>query len=266
MMLLRAAPCCAGPRQARTRRLRVRAASEEAPAAPLRRRQALSLAAAALAAAAAPPLRAEEGALVPFAAACGATLLLPQGWVKASDRANAGQGALTLALWGDFSGEVDTVSLRREPLPDGAEQWLASGATPADDVAQRLTAPERAAVVAGTATGAVAGVPSAESGVLSFDVLSASQRDRYYTVETRSEACRGNIQEASKGALLCLGPRGDELPTITRHALSVHLARPPFMYVLKASVAESRWAQLAPTLRAVAASFDGSGIHHPDEA
>jgi hypothetical protein len=47
------------------------------------------------------------------------------------------------------------------------------------DVAQRLTAPERAAVVAGKATGAVAGVPSGESGVLSYDVLGATHGARW---------------------------------------------------------------------------------------
>jgi len=164
------------------------------------------------------------------------------------------------------AGDVDTVSLRREPLPDGASDWLASGAVPADDVAQRLTAPERASVVAGTATSSVAGVPSGESGVLSFDVLSASQRGRYYTVETRSETCRGTIQEASRGTLLCYGPRGDELPTITRHALNVYIARPPFLYTLKASCVEARWAALEPTLRAVAASFDANDLRNPEEA
>ena len=262
-MLLRAAPC-------RASRARVCASAAEpaghgapAPAAPLRRREALSLAALC----AAPlPARAAGDALAPLSLACGATLLAPPAWVKASDRANAGRGALTLALLGDFSADVDTVSVRREPLPDGADTWLASATLSADDVAQRLTAPERAAVVAGKATGAVAGVPSGESGVLSYDVLGATQRGRYYTVESRSEACRGNIQEASGGVLLCYGPRGDELPTITRHALTVYVALPPCMYVLKASCAESRWPLLQDTLREVAASFNADGIRNPDGA
>jgi hypothetical protein len=153
--------------------------------------------------------------LAPFTARCGATLLLPDGWVTASDRENAGKGALTLNLVGDFN-SVDTVSLRRELLPEGGAAWL-DGSLPAADVAARLTAPERAAVAAGEATGAVAGVVNGSSGVLSFDVLSSAQRPPragappgarpYYSVETRSEQCRGLVQEGKGGALVCTHAR-----------------------------------------------------------
>jgi hypothetical protein len=154
-------------------------------------------------------------ALAPFTAKCGATLLLPPGWVTASNRENdhAGRGAATLNLFGDFDA-FDTVSLRRELLPAGGASWL-DGSLDAAAVAERLTAGERAAVAAGDASGAVAGVPNGSTGTLSFELLGASRRDAataggapYFSVETRSEACRGTVQEGKGGALVRLRERG----------------------------------------------------------
>jgi hypothetical protein len=316
--MLRAAPsrapaAAARPPAARGRRARRACAASAAPAPPpppasagagaaSRRAALLSLTAAAGAAAGALPApraaaaspavsaAAAAAAAQPFTARCGASLRLPPGWVTASDRDNAGRGALTLNLWGDFDA-VDTVSLRREPLPEGGAATL-GGALDAAAAAAALTAPERAAVVAGAATGTVAGVPNGSSGTLSYDVLSSARRDAaapgappYYEVETRSEQCRGNVQEGAGGALVrrarpggrmraltlhadaarralrlqsCYGPRGDELPTITRHALSVYVARPPFMCAARrggAAACAGRRPRVALPPRPHAASF-----------
>jgi hypothetical protein len=229
----RGTPLCATPRrrvsQASAARARVVVAAAAAPPPPpppshaaSRRAALLTLTAAcaaataaplpppafAAAAAAAPAPPPAVASLAPFTARCGATLLLPAGWVTASNRENAGKGAFTLNLVGDFDA-VDTVSLRRELLPEGVPM---DGSLPAAEVAARLTAPESAAVAAGEAKGAVAGVVSGSSGTLSFDVLSSAQRPArpgapagarpYYAIETRSEQCRGLVQEGKGGALV----------------------------------------------------------------
>lgn len=208
-----------------------------------------------------PALAAEE--LSQFTARCGARMQVPAAWVVASDRESAGDKPQTLLLLGDFS-MFDTVSLRRElPPPDAASSL--DGSLSAAQVASLLTAPERAAVASGTAVGNVPGVVQSSSGTISFSVLDSSSFSNasgapYYVVETRQEQCRGLVSEGRGGAVLCEGPRGDELPTIQRRAVVVYHYQEPFLFCLRASCVEERWAEVGPLLRRVATSMDTSGV------
>jgi hypothetical protein len=149
-----------------------------------------------------------------FTARCGARLLIPAGWITASDREPSSQPAEeTLYLVGDFNADViDTASLRRVRAPPDADTWL-DGSLPAAEVAQRLTAAEREAVAAGTAVVSLAGVVGATTGTLSFALLSSAKEVRqdgrfYFTVETQQRQCRGTITEGSGGTKQCTGPNG----------------------------------------------------------
>lgn len=212
---------------------------------------------------------------------CGASLRVPARFVTASDRPNAGSLEATLALIGDFT-SVDTVSLRRELPPAGLlDAW---DNLSADEVAERLTAAERASVAGNKATSSVAGVSNSGSGTISFQVLSSSRAPNgACVIETRQAQCRGcaclseplavaltnltpsfrTVTEGLRGAKLCAGPRGDELAIITRHAVSLFVPRRPYVYALRASCVEERWQLQEALLRDVIASFDGSGLGDP---
>ena len=194
---------------------------------------------------------------------CGAELLVPSSWIVASDREPSSSSAEeTLFLGGDF-GPVDTVSLRRLSAPSEASSWL-DGSRPAGEVAQWLTQDERESVASGTAVTRIRGVVGATSGTLSFAVLASAQESRpggpYFTVETTQSQCRGTITEERGGVKECSGPKGDDLPVVERHALNVFTWQEPYVYVLRVSCAESRWSEVQPDLRRVAATFDASRI------
>jgi hypothetical protein len=194
---------------------------------------------------------------------CGATLVVPSAWIVASDReASSSSAEETLFLGGDF-GPVDTVSLRRLAAPEEAQLWL-DGSRPASEVAQWVTASERESVAEGTAVTRIPGVVGATSGTLSFAVLASAQDTRpdgvYFTVETTQAQCRGTITEERGGVKECSGPKGDGLPVLERHALNVFHWCEPYVYVLRVSCAESRWSEVQPDFRRVAATFDASHI------
>lgn len=217
--------------------------------------------------------------LVPFVGKAGFFMRIPSGWVKAMDRSGdgpSGAGGETLALVGNFR-DVDTVSVRREPMsahPDFAE---ATRRTNDDDetdggalprrIAQILTSAERGAVEANQALGVVAGVEGGSSGTMDFRLGGASAFeaesskgsgagvDRYFAYDFYTEVCRAKIEEISGGEKQCVGPRGDVLDTIQRRNFTVAVESDGYLYLVKASALESRWDQVGAQLREIAGSF-----------
>ena len=214
--------------------------------------------------------------LMPFVGKAGFFMRIPGGWVKAMDRSGdgpSGAGGETLALVGNFR-DVDTVSVRREPMsahPDFAE---ATRRTNDDDetdggalprrIAEILTSAERGAVEANQALGVVAGVEGGSSGVMDFRLGGASAFeaegsgagvDRYFAYDFYTEVCRAKIEEISGGEKQCVGPRGDVLDTIQRRNFTVAVESDGYLYLVKASALESRWDQVGAQLREIAGSF-----------
>ena len=217
--------------------------------------------------------------LAPFVGKAGFFMRIPSGWVKAMDRSGdgpSGAGGETLALVGNFR-DVDTVSVRREPMsahPDFAE---ATRRTNDDDetdggalprrIAQILTSAERGAVEANQALGVVAGVEGGSSGTMDFRLGGATAFeaesskgsgagvDRYFAYDFYTEVCRAKIEEISGGEKQCVGPRGDVLDTIRRRNFTVAVESDGYLYLVKASALESRWDQVGAQLREIAGSF-----------
>ena len=214
--------------------------------------------------------------LAPFVGKAGFFMRIPSGWVKAMDRSGdgpSGAGGETLALVGNFR-DIDTVSVRREPMsahPDFAE---ATRRTNDDDdtdggalprrIAEILTSAERGAVEANQALGVVAGVEGGSSGVMDFRLGGASAFeaegsgagvDRYFAYDFYTEVCRAKIEEISGGEKQCVGPRGDVLDTIQRRNFTVAVESDGYLYLVKASALESRWDQVGAQLREIAGSF-----------
>ena len=218
--------------------------------------------------------------LAPFVGKAGFFMRIPSGWVKAMDRSGdgpSGAGGETLALVGNFR-DIDTVSVRREPMsahPDFAE---ATRRTNDDDdtdggalprrIAEILTSAERGAVEANQAVGVVAGVEGGSSGVMDFRLGGSSayeasdgvaggggKNTTYFAYDFYTEVCRARIEEISGGSKQCVGPRGDVLDTIQRRNFTVAVESDGYLYLVKASALESRWDAVGAQLREVAESF-----------
>ena len=216
--------------------------------------------------------------LMPFVGKAGFFMRIPGGWVKAMDRSGdgpSGAGGETLALVGNFR-DIDTVSVRREPMsahPEFAEATSARRSNDDDEssndilsrrVAEILTSAERGAVEANQALGVVAGVEGGSSGVMDFRLGGASAFeaegsgagvDRYFAYDFYTEVCRAKIEEISGGEKQCVGPRGDVLDTIQRRNFTVAVESDGYLYLVKASALESRWDQVGAQLREIAGSF-----------
>ena len=232
---------------------------------------------------AAPNARADPVDLAPFVGKAGFFIRYPAGWVRATDRPGTDNGkSETLALVGNFK-DIDTVSVRREPVAlhrDFAEAAAAGGG--GDDapeggqgedsssdrarrVALALTAAERDAVEANQNFGVVGGVENGRSGVMDFALGDASVADGpgaskgttqpYFAYEYFTEVCRANIEEGAGGAKVCVGPRGDVLDTVRRVNYAVATESEGYLYLVKASAVEGRWETVGPLLREVARSF-----------
>ena len=224
----------------------------------------------ALALADAPPSPSD---LAPFVGKAGFFMRYPSGWVRAMDRPGGDKGE-TLALVGNFK-DIDTVSVRREPMTMHADFAAAADAFDAADaaaadasaraVADALTSAERAAVDANQDFGVVGGVENGKSGVMAFSLGSASARvgpgatpgsaQPYFAYEYYTETCRANIEEISGGGKQCVGPRGDVLDTIRRRNFTVATRSDGFLYTVKASALEDRWVDVGGLMREVANSF-----------
>jgi len=225
--------------------------------------------------------------LAPFVGKAGFFIRYPAGWVRATDRPGTDNGkSETLALVGNFK-DIDTVSVRREPMAlhrDFAEAAAAEGGgaedassstsedtssstsdTMARRVALALTAAERDAVAANQNFGVVGGVENGRSGVMDFALGNASVANRpgaskgtaqpYFAYEYFTEVCRANIEEGAGGAKVCVGPRGDVLDTVRRVNYAVATESEGYLYLVKASAVEGRWETVGPLLREVAESF-----------
>ena len=232
---------------------------------------------------AAPNARADPVDLAPFVGKAGFFIRYPAGWVRATDRPGTDNGkSETLALVGNFK-DIDTVSVRREPVAlhrDFAEAAAAGGG--GDDapeggqgedsssdrarrVALALTAAERDAVEANQNFGVVGGVENGRSGVMDFALGDASVADGpgaskgttqpYFAYKYFTEVCRANIEEGAGGAKVCVGPRGDVLDTVRRVNYAVATESEGYLYLVKASAVEGRWETVGPLLREVARSF-----------
>jgi hypothetical protein len=114
----------------------------------------------------------------------------------------------------------------------------------AEIIAKQFTSTEREAAAGKIAQDLVAGVENNRSGVMKFkDVGEAKttvdERGRkYYSFESISEVCRAEIEEIGQGKKICVGPKGDELETIDRRAITVITRMPNTQdayYVLKMS-------------------------------
>ena len=218
--------------------------------------------------------------LMPFVGKAGFFMRIPGGWVKAMDRSGdgpSGAGGETLALVGNFR-DIDTVSVRREPMsahPEFAEATSARRSNDDDEssndilsrrVAEILTSAERGAVEANQALGVVAGVEGGSSGVMDFRLGGSSVFEAegaggaeptaaYFAYDFYTEVCRAKIEEISGGEKQCVGPRGDILDTIKRRNFAVAVASDGYLYLVKASALESRWDAVGAQLRTIAESF-----------
>ena len=221
--------------------------------------------------------------LSPFVGKAGFFMRIPGGWVKAMDRSGDGASSRsgeTLALVGNFK-DIDTVSVRREPMSlhqdfakiinDATTEGDTEGdASKAKLVADVLTSAERSAVEANQALGVVAGVEGGSSGVMDFRLGDASvflaesstpggdnteKTQPYFVYDFYTEVCRAKIEEISGGDKQCVGPRGDVLDTIQRRNFTIATESDGYLYLVKASALESRWADVGGVLREIATSF-----------
>ena len=99
-------------------------------------------------------------------------------------------------------------------------------------------------------------------GLLGLQLVASGVRETggryYYSVEEKTELCRGRNEEAKGGAVRCAGFDGSTIDTVTRHSITVAVAaprRPGFIYVLRASTAEARWPEVSAALRRAADTF-----------
>lgn len=242
---------------------------------------------------AAPNARADPVDLAPFVGKAGFFIRYPAGWVRATDRPGTDNGkSETLALVGNFK-DIDTVSVRREPMAlhrdfaeaaaaggddapeggdggddaprEGGEDASSNARSNARRVALALTAAESDAVAANQNFGVVGGVENGRSGVMDFALGDASVADGpgaakgttqpYFAYEYFTEVCRANIEEGAGGAKVCVGPRGDVLDTVRRVNYAVATESGGYLYLVKASAVEGRWETVGPLLREVAQSF-----------
>tara|TARA_B100000073_G_scaffold286467_1_gene248198 strand:+ start:193 stop:1185 length:993 start_codon:yes stop_codon:yes gene_type:complete len=198
---------------------------------------------------------------------------VPADWVVAIDRPveekQRRRKAETKVVVGQFK-TIDTMSVRLEIADDSVKKAfeLAEKEKDATYIEREFTKEEREAAAGKIAQDVIVGVENNKSGVMKFVDVSDDdanttrriERDgkTYYVFQSISEVCRAEITEIGGGKKICIGPRGDEIDTIERRAMtlvSVPDANDNSYFVLKMSAKVDRWEETKENFEHAAETF-----------
>ena len=198
---------------------------------------------------------------------------VPADWVVAIDRPveekQRRRKAETKVVVGQFK-TIDTMSVRMEIADDSVMKAfeLAEENKDATYIEREFTKEEREAAAGKIAQDVIVGVENNKSGVMKFVDVSDDdanttrriERDgkTYYVFQSISEVCRAEITEIGGGKKICIGPRGDEIDTIKRRAMtlvSVPDANDNSYFVLKMSAKVDRWEETKEKFEHAAETF-----------
>ena len=197
---------------------------------------------------------------------------VPKDWVIAIDRPveeKQKKKAETKVVVGQFK-TVDTMSVRLEIADESVRKAfaLAEEKKDAKYIEQEFTKEEREAAAGKIAQDVIVGVENNRSGVMKFvnvgdeneNTTKRIERDgkAYYVFQSISEVCRAEITEIGGGKKICIGPRGDEIDTIERRAMTVVTvpdANDGSYFVLKMSAKVDRWEETKEKFERAAETF-----------
>ena len=197
---------------------------------------------------------------------------VPKDWVIAIDRPveeKQKKKAETKVVVGQFK-TVDTLSVRLEIADESVRKAfaLAEEKKDAKYIEQEFTKEEREAAAGKIAQDVIVGVENNRSGVMKFvnvgdeneNTTKRIERDgkAYYVFQSISEVCRAEITEIGGGKKICIGPRGDEIDTIERRAMTVVTvpdANDGSYFVLKMSAKVDRWEETKEKFERAAETF-----------
>ena len=197
---------------------------------------------------------------------------VPKDWVIAIDRPveeKQKKKAETKVVVGQFK-TVDTMSVRLEIADESVRKAfaLAEEKKDAKYIEREFTKEEREAAAGKIAQDVIVGVENNRSGVMKFvnvgdeneNTTKRIERDgkAYYVFQSISEVCRAEITEIGGGKKICIGPRGDEIDTIERRAMTVVTvpdANDGSYFVLKMSAKVDRWEETKEKFERAAETF-----------
>ena len=203
------------------------------------------------------------------------TFEVPTDWVVAIDRqveeSNKRKKPETKVVVGQFK-TVDTISVRMEIAEASVKVKeafaLAEEKKDANYIEREFTKEEREAAAGKIAQDVIVGVENNRSGVMKFinvgdeneKTTRRIERDgkAYYMFQSISEVCRAEITEIGGGKKICIGPRGDEIDTIERRAMTlvtVPDANDGSYFVVKMSAKVDRWEETKEKFEHVAETF-----------
>jgi len=201
------------------------------------------------------------------------TFEVPADWVVAIDRqveeSNKRKKPETKFVVGQFK-TVDTISVRMEIAEASVKEAfaLAEEKKDANYIEREFTKEEREAAAGKIAQDVIVGVENNRSGVMKFinvgdeneKTTRRIERDgkAYYMFQSISEVCRAEITEIGGGKKICIGPRGDEIDTIERRAMTlvtVPDANDGSYFVVKMSAKVDRWEETKEKFEHAAETF-----------
>ena len=201
------------------------------------------------------------------------TFEVPADWVVAIDRqveeSNKRKKPETKFVVGQFK-TVDTISVRMEIAEASVKEAfaLAEEKKDANYIEREFTKEEREAAAGKIAQDVIVGVENNRSGVMKFinvgdeneKTTRRIERDgkAYYMFQSISEVCRAEITEIGGGKKICIGPRGDEIDTIERRAMTlvtVPDANDGSYFVVKLSAKVDRWEETKKKFEHAAETF-----------
>lgn len=201
------------------------------------------------------------------------TFEVPTDWVVAIDRqveeSNKRKKPETKVVIGQFK-TVDTISVRMEIADASVKEAfaLAEEKKDANYIEREFTKEEREAAAGKIAQDVIVGVENNRSGVMKFinvgdeneKTTRRIERDgkAYYMFQSISEVCRAEITEIGGGKKICIGPRGDEIDTIERRAMTlvtVPDANDGSYFVVKMSAKVDRWEETKEKFEHAAETF-----------
>jgi len=201
------------------------------------------------------------------------TFEVPADWVVAIDRqveeSNKRKKPETKFVVGQFK-TVDTISVRMEIAEASVKEAfaLAEEKKDANYIEREFTKEEREAAAGKIAQDVIVGVENNRSGVMKFinvgdeneKTTRRIERDgkAYYMFQSISEVCRAEITEIGGGKKICIGPRGDEIDTIERRAMTlvtVPDANDGSYFVVKMSAKVDRWEETKKKFEHAAETF-----------
>ena len=201
------------------------------------------------------------------------TFEVPTDWVVAIDRqveeSNKRKKPETKVVVGQFK-TVDTISVRMEIADASVKEAfaLAEEKKDANYIEREFTKEEREAAAGKIAQDVIVGVENNRSGVMKFinvgdeneKTTRRIERDgkAYYMFQSISEVCRAEITEIGGGKKICIGPRGDEIDTIERRAMTlvtVPDANDGSYFVVKMSAKVDRWEETKKKFEHAAETF-----------